>query len=59
MERITYSIENALYSGADAGDACGNKDGNENRDQGVFDGGDPLLSFSKRKTSFGIGGPAL
>ena len=52
MERITYSIENALYSGADAGDACGNKDGNENRDQGVFDEGDPRVIVYQPQNTF-------
>ena len=52
MERITYSIENASYSGADAADACDNNDGKETRDQGVFDGGDPRVIIQQTQNKF-------
>ena len=52
LERISYSIESALYNGADVGDACDNEDGKETSDQGVFDGGDSSLIVQQTQNKF-------
>jgi hypothetical protein len=58
LQRISYSIESAFYSGADTGDACDNEDGKETRDQRVFDGrGRRVIFRETQKTSFGIASP--
>ena len=52
LQRISYSIESAFYSGADTGDTSDNEDGKGTRDQRVFDGRGPRVIVHEIKDKF-------